>query len=101
MQERREHTRRRALKAGKAVYGDFRYTIDCIVRDLTPKGVRLKSDHAQEIPNDFFFYDLSDGSLQRSEVIWRTANEIGVQFVGDRINIHETNDPRYARFKYM
>lgn len=101
MEERRSHPRRRTLKSGKAVYGDFRFTVDCVVRDLTPRGVRLKSSHASEIPNDFYFYDQSDGSLHKAEVIWRAGSEIGVAFAGERINIHESHDPRYARFKYM
>lgn len=99
--ERRRLPRRRALKACKAVYGDFRYTIDCVVRDLTPDGARLRADAAMEIPDDFYLFDGGEGRLQRAEVIWRTGNELGVRFVGTPIAIHESTDPRHARFRYM
>lgn len=101
MDERRKQTRRRALKACKAVYGDFRYTVDCLVRDVTPEGARLKTTAGGEIPNEFYLYDGGEGQLHRAEVMWRKDNELGVHFTGERILIHQSHDPRLARFRYM
>lgn len=98
-ENRRNETRRRTLRSARIVYGDFRYTLDCVIRDKTEAGARLRCDFHADAPNDFFVFD--SGTLQRAEVAWRRGNEIGIQFVGEPISIHESHDPRHARFKFV
>lgn len=99
--EQRNGLRRRTLRAAKIVYGDYRYIVDCVVRDTSPGGMRIRCDHAHEIPQDFFIYDPTEQSLRRAEVMWRRENELGLQFTADAIYIHESHDPRHARFRFM
>ncbi|WP_237154790.1 PilZ domain-containing protein [Oryzibacter oryziterrae] len=101
MEERRSGVRRRTLRSAKIVYGDYRYTVDCIIRDASTTGLRIRCDHAAEIPGEFQLYDPAENSLQKVEVMWRRDNELGLKYVSPPIHIHESNDPRHARFKFM
>jgi len=98
-ENRRTEPRRRTLRAARIVYGDFRFTLDCVIRDKTESGARLRCDSHSDAPNDFYIYD--SGTLQRAEVAWRRGNELGVQFTGPAVSVHESSDPRHARFKFV
>jgi hypothetical protein len=100
-EERRKAPRRRTLKGAKAFFGDFRYSFDCIVRNLSADGALVRSDHSLEIPDDFHLFDANDQSLQKVEVVWRTARDLGVRFIGDPVSVHASNDPKLARFRFM
>lgn len=99
--DRRRALRRRTLKGAKAVYGDFRYSYDCTVRNMSEDGALVRSDHTTEIPDDFYLFDPGDQSVQRAEVVWRTARDLGVRFLGEPVNVHTSGDPKLARFRFM
>ncbi|WP_075217842.1 hypothetical protein [Mongoliimonas terrestris] len=101
MDNRRTNLRKRTLKGGKIVFGDFRYTFDCVVRDVSDEGARLKCDHVAETPDTFYLFDPSDHSLRHAVVRWRTEREIGIVFDGAPIDIYASNDPRLARFRHL
>ncbi|WP_181708434.1 PilZ domain-containing protein [Chthonobacter rhizosphaerae] len=100
-EERRTNARKRTLRGGKIVYGDYRFTLDCVVRDMSDEGARLKCEHLTEAPDSFFLFDPNEGILRRAEVRWRRSKEMGVAFEGAPINIHTSPDPRLARFRYL
>ena len=97
--ERRTTPRKRTLRSAKIVYGDYRYTLDCVIRDVGDGGARLRSAHAADAPNEFHLFDA--GQLQKAAVQWRRGDEMGVRFVGDPVVIHESHDPRLQRFRFM
>jgi len=99
--ERRTGTRRRTLRSAKIVYGDYRYVVDCVVRDSSPTGLRIRCNYVTDIPSDFYIYDPTEHTLQRAEVMWRRDSEMGLKFLSEPINVHESTDPRYARFRFM
>jgi hypothetical protein len=100
-EERRKAPRRRTLKGAKACFGDYRYSFDCIVRNLSEDGALVRSDHSLEIPDDFYLFDPNDLSLQKAEVVWRTERDLGVRFLGEPLNVHTSLDPKLARFRFM
>ena len=58
-------------------------TIDCLIRDVSNRGARLKVDNITAIPAHF---DLawSGGHRRPAKVRWRRKGEIGVSFVERR-----------------
>lgn len=100
-EEHREATRRRTLRAAKIVYGDYRYIVDCVVRDASATGLRIRCNYVNDVPHEFFIYDPTEYTLRKVEVAWRRDNELGLRFLSDPVNVHESNDPRYARFRFM
>ncbi|MBT9288387.1 GGDEF domain-containing response regulator [Prosthecodimorpha staleyi] len=79
--ERRRQPRWRTLKPGKIVFNEFNSTIDCVVRNLSEGGARLKVEGAVALP-EFFHLKIADaGALRRVRKCWQYNNEFGVQFL--------------------
>jgi hypothetical protein len=80
MSERRTESRRRTLLGGRLA-ADRLTTRDCLVRDLTVQGARLKcrttglgDDVTLEIPS-------IDGFRRDARIVWRRLEDCGVVFV--------------------
>lgn len=78
--EKRAAQRRTILKGGHIVFNGGRSTIDCTVRNLSPKGAKLLVTSAFGIPDTFDLL-VQGNSRQPCRVAWRKAKEIGVAFV--------------------
>ena len=100
-QERRTKPRRRTIQGAKIVYGDYRYVIDCVVRDISSEGARIRVPSVAEVPDSFLLFDGRSGDLTPAVTRWRSEGEIGLQFTGEPVNVHSTQDARLARFRYM
>ncbi len=77
--DKRASQRRTTLKGGHIVFNAGRSTIDCTVRNLSPKGAKLTVNSVVGIP-DTFDLVLAAHSKQSCRVIWRRLKEIGVEF---------------------
>jgi hypothetical protein len=81
--EHRHAQRRRVLKGAAIWFAGRMSTMDCVVRDLSDEGCRLKTDGAAWAP-DRFELSLGQGAIiERCEVVWRRQGEIGVHFLRD------------------
>jgi hypothetical protein len=78
MEEQRRSQRHRALK--RATIAFERSAIDCVVRNLSSTGACLEIVSPIGIPNEFTLVILSDKVQQQCQVVWRTAQRIGVSF---------------------
>ncbi|MEQ1768421.1 MAG: PilZ domain-containing protein [Devosia sp.] len=78
--DNRAAQRRPTLKGGKIVFNHSRSTIDCTVRNLSPRGAKLQVASAIGIP-DVFDLVLPNTLRQPCRVAWRKPKEIGVSFV--------------------
>jgi hypothetical protein len=79
MDERREASRHRTLKAGKIVVHPHTSVFDCTVRNLSPKGALLIVASLAGIPDKFDL--VIGGSESRAcRVIWRGEDRLGVEF---------------------
>ena len=76
---RRIRRRQRVLKGGKILFNDGHSTIDCIVRDLSETGARLRVESVIGVP-DHFELRASDGRSWHCHVRWRAMTECGVEF---------------------
>jgi len=55
---------------------------ECVVFDESEKGARLVVDSPHEIPDTFYLYlSLDFASRRRCRVAWRSAREIGVEYL--------------------
>ena len=72
--------RQRTLKGARIVLNDGYSTIDCMVRNLSESGARLRIASILGIP-DTFELRFDDGRKFACRTAWRTADEIGVEFV--------------------
>lgn len=75
----REHVRSRAFLGAKIVLEGGFSVFDCLVRDISSAGARLKVQNALPIPEKFTLL-ISDGRSFEATVRWRRLDSIGVSF---------------------
>lgn len=80
MSERRQHSRRRVLKAGQIVFNDRFSAIDCTVRNLSDAGACVEVATSVGIPDDFDLTIAADHMNRSCHVTWRSEHRIGVAF---------------------
>jgi hypothetical protein len=78
--ESRSGQRRRMLKQAQIVTNLGHSTIDCIVRDISPGGARLRVENSLAVPAQFELLLLTENARTPAQVVWRKATEVGVRF---------------------
>jgi hypothetical protein len=79
MQERRNSSRSRVLKAAKLVLGTSS-VIDCIVCNVT-NAARIEIAKTVELPEVLGLSFDGGFSIRPCRIVWRTVTETGVEFV--------------------
>lgn len=92
--ERRKHHRKRMLQAGKIVYGKDALLIDCMIRDRTDNGARLKVADSKDVPEQIRLFIAGENTITNSKVIWRSEREIGIEFTGAAEPVRESHDAK-------
>lgn len=82
--ERRGFHRRRVLKEARIVLNQRQSTIDCLVRDQTTTGARLKLPAPTALPEEFDVMFVSDNFAVECHLVWRKGDLIGVAFAGEQ-----------------
>jgi hypothetical protein len=84
MAERRSSSRQKSFLQGRIYYNNRRSTVDCLIRDLSEAGARLKLSEAITVPEAMELYIPNREEVHRARVEWRSGNEMGVSF-GDEV----------------
>lgn len=58
--------------------------IDCVVRDMSSKGARLRVPDAGAVPQMFELLLKTSGETRPARVRWRKDKEVGIAFVAER-----------------
>ncbi|MCM2293191.1 PilZ domain-containing protein [Allorhizobium sp. BGMRC 0089] len=80
MNEKRSSARVRTLKGGRILLNNGYSTFDCVIRNLSETGAKLKLDMTAPLP-DAFELLIHEGQRYRCEVRWRKGAEVGVKFI--------------------
>ncbi|MBR0716360.1 PilZ domain-containing protein [Bradyrhizobium liaoningense] len=78
MDERRDKSRHRVLKAGTIEFGGG--AIDCTIRNYSEAGAALDVTSPIGIPDRFTLFVPADGKHLPCRVVWRKEKRIGVKF---------------------
>lgn len=78
--DRRCEPRLRALKGAHIVFNKGYSSYDCLVRDLTQHGARLKFGDRADLPEQFDIAIGESGELRPARICWRKPDEIGIRF---------------------
>ncbi len=79
--ERRGFQRLRSYKGGRVIFGNRLCIFDCVVRDRSERGARLKLVAPEFVPNSFFLNIPNEGFEAAAVVKHRAPGEIGVELV--------------------
>ena len=83
-EEQRRERRPRVLLTGRLVFGEADLTVDCVIRDLTETGARLKLSGQAVLPAKLKLIEVNGGRVHDCEVSWRRLPEIGVSFLSSQ-----------------
>jgi hypothetical protein len=89
MKERRVVSRQKSFLQGRIYFNHRRSSIDCLIRDYSEQGARLKFSEAANIPEAIELYIPNKEEIHRARVEWRTGNEMGVSF-GEEVHSPST-----------
>jgi PilZ domain-containing protein len=90
MDERRIRNRQKSFLQGRIYYNNRRASLDCLVRDISPTGARLKFPGPVTAPEIVELYVPNKDEFYRAQVQWNHGDEIGVHFIRDEAE----NTPR-------
>jgi hypothetical protein len=99
-QDHRQMVRQRAFLGGKLVYGDGAFTVDCIVRDISLTGARVKLPEGQMVPDHLYLVELRTGIAYEAKVVWKRHPEIGLAFVHE-YGLNEASAPHLMILKRL
>ena len=86
--ERRTLLRKRSFLQGRLYFNNRRSSLDCLVRDISSQGAKLKVSDSIAIPEFVELHIPNKDETYRAKVEWRNADEIGVGF-----NLDEGSPP--------
>jgi hypothetical protein len=89
MRNARQDLRLRTLKRGVITFADYHGTRDCVVRDVSPSGARLRFDDCSRVPKCFDLFVELDGKAIGCEVVRACDRDIGVRFVTGWVQVRE------------
>lgn len=81
--ERRQATRQKSLLRGLAYLGNSPSAMNCLVRDISDTGARLKFGGPVTAPDTLDLHIPTKNQTLRCKVKWREADEIGVGFINE------------------
>jgi hypothetical protein len=80
MDNRRSHPRVRSFLQGRIYFNKRNSSLDCLVRDLSEDGARLKVSSSVALPEVVELHLPNKNETHQATVQWRTGDEIGVAF---------------------
>lgn len=78
-QEKRSEHRRRVLKSGVMLFNKGYASYGCRIKNLTEKGAMVEMGETAGVPSEFDFR-MDGKSAIPANVVWRTADRMGIQF---------------------
>ena len=80
MAERRSSARQKSFLQGRIYFNNRRSSVDCLIRDYSETGARLKFSESIAVPDAMELYIPNKEEIHRARVEWRSGNEMGVSF---------------------
>jgi hypothetical protein len=86
MPERRHHPRSRVFYGGMIAFNARNSTLDCVVRNFSPRGAKIEFENAAMLPDSVDFEIARKGLTCLAHLVWRDRNTAGLLFCEE----HET-----------
>ena len=77
---KRRGPRHRTLRSGKIIYNNQSCILDCLIRDISSTGCRIRVANPGMVPNHFVLQVIGTNQKHDCDICWRTAQELGVRF---------------------
>lgn len=80
MVERRSSARQKSFLQGRIYFNNRRSSVDCLIRDFSETGARLKFSETAAVPEAIELYIPNKEEVHRARVEWRSGDEMGISF---------------------
>jgi PilZ domain-containing protein len=80
MNDRRTRARQKSFLQGRVFFNNRRSSLDCLVRDFSDHGARLKVSESVMMPEVVELYIPNKDEAYRAHVQWRAGDEVGLAF---------------------
>jgi hypothetical protein len=84
MAERRSSARQKSFLQGRIYFNNRRSSVDCLIRDYSETGAKLKFSESVAVPEAIELYIPNKEEIHRARVQWRSGDEMGIAF-GDEV----------------
>jgi hypothetical protein len=91
---RRADLRARSLLTGKILIGDGAVSHDCVIRNFSAKGARVRLAGAINLPGAVSLMVVKEGLLFDATIAWRRGEQIGLAFSG-QYDLRKDVDPAH------
>ncbi|HEV2570867.1 MAG TPA: PilZ domain-containing protein [Beijerinckiaceae bacterium] len=81
MTEQRRVARIRSMLGAQIIFNNRATTIDCNIRNVSPRGAKLVVGDTLSLPQEFELNVPAKGRSYRANIVWRRGGEVGVEFV--------------------
>jgi hypothetical protein len=78
--ERRSSSRQKAFLQGRLYFNNRRNSVDCLIRDLSEQGAKLRFSSTIATPEVVELHIPNRDESYRARVEWRNGEEVGVSF---------------------
>lgn len=99
MSERRSEARARSYLGGQVHFNKNAFRADCVVRNLSATGARLRFSQSVLIPDRFKLTVTPKSVRHDARIVWRTIDEAGVTFTNERKPSESPNAARSRRLR--
>jgi hypothetical protein len=82
--ERRQYQRNRVYYGGMVAFNARNSTLDCVVRNFSPRGAKIEFENAAMLPDRIDFEVARRGLACLARLVWRDQNTAGLMFSEER-----------------
>jgi hypothetical protein len=82
--ERRQHPRNRVYYGGMVAFNARNSTLDCLVRNFSPRGAKIEFENSAIFPDRVDFEVARRGLSCLARLVWRDQNTAGLAFSEER-----------------
>jgi hypothetical protein len=82
--ERRQYQRNRVYYGGMVAFNARNSTLDCVVRNFSPRGAKIEFENSAMLPDRIDFEVARRGLACLARLVWRDQNMAGLMFSEER-----------------
>ena len=82
--EKRSEPRNRVVQPAILVYGDYAFTPNCVIRNLTSRGGAVRLESELRLPETLVLIELASGRAHSARVVWARSGFVGLEFTASR-----------------
>jgi two-component system cell cycle response regulator len=95
--DNRRRRRSRVLLHGKIVFDGGKASSDCVIRDLSEHGAKVRLPHGMAVPHQLYLIETRRGVAYVARLTWARDAELGLEFHGSQ----DLQSPTTPMFKIM